>query len=180
MSNLNDLPQDVAQAPAEQVNSAAPALTTVGYRMTLARPEGDPLVILSAQGGTTNESAGVFFAGLVLRDEAEGVIAEMKDELDERGLDIDILSQRLAATGRERDGWMDSAAQMHRDADFYRGLIVRCGQAIGHEAYVCDDGSISGSVLALKVPELVEELVQASRYPKNRILRALRILITGK
>jgi hypothetical protein len=55
-------------------------------------------------------------------------------------------------------------------------LIIRCGEAIGEEAFISDDGSVQEDVLALKVPELVEAMCK----PKNRFLRALRIIFTGK
>jgi len=51
--------------------------------------------------------------------------------------------------------WMDTAAQNERNANYYRGLVVECGKAIGGEAYIADDGSISKDVLCAKVPELV-------------------------
>jgi hypothetical protein len=54
--------------------------------------------------------------------------------------------------------WMETAAQNQRNTDYYRGLVVRCGEAIGKKAYVADDGSISEDVLCAKVPELVEDL----------------------
>ena len=52
--------------------------------------------------------------------------------------------------------WMDTAAQNQRNADYYRGLLVKCGKAIGEPAYIADDGSISDDVLCAKVPELVD------------------------
>jgi len=52
--------------------------------------------------------------------------------------------------------WMDTAAQNQRNADYYRGLLVRCGEAIGDQAYIADDGNISEHVLCAKIPELVE------------------------
>lgn len=53
--------------------------------------------------------------------------------------------------------WMDIAAQNQRNTDYYRGLLVRCGKAIGKRACACDDGSISLDVICAKVPELVEQ-----------------------
>lgn len=52
--------------------------------------------------------------------------------------------------------WMDTAAQNQRNADYYRGLLVRCGEAIGNRAYIADDGSRSEDVLCAKIPELVD------------------------
>ena len=53
--------------------------------------------------------------------------------------------------------WMDTAAQNQRNTDYYRGLLVRCGEAIGKRAYIADDGGISEDVLCAKIPELVEK-----------------------
>ncbi len=52
--------------------------------------------------------------------------------------------------------WMDTAAQNQRNTDYYRGLLERCGKAIGESAYIADDGSKSEDVLCAKIPELVE------------------------
>lgn len=56
--------------------------------------------------------------------------------------------------------WMEIAAQNQRNTDYYRGLIIRCGETIGRDAYVQDDGGISEDVLCAKVPELVKGLVE--------------------
>jgi len=55
--------------------------------------------------------------------------------------------------------WMATSAQCQRNADYYRGLVIECGEAIGHEAYVQDDGGVVDEVLCAKVPELVRKLV---------------------
>ena len=68
--------------------------------------------------------------------------------------------KRAVEIQNEVDGWKDSAAMFHRGCEFYQGLIRRCGKAFGEVAYVSDDGSVQDQVLALKVPELVEELVR--------------------
>ncbi len=64
------------------------------------------------------------------------------------------------AIARRIAAWMDDAAQAQRNTDFYRGLVVRCGKAIGPEAFLCDDGTVSEDVLCAKVPELVEEKIR--------------------
>jgi hypothetical protein len=51
------------------------------------------------------------------------------------------------------------AAMFSRSSDFYKDIVRKCGESIGEQAYICDDGSKSDCVLALKVPELVAELV---------------------
>ena len=59
------------------------------------------------------------------------------------------VAKRIAA-------WMDTAAQNQRNTDYYRGLLERCGVAIGSEAFTQDDGGISEDVLCSKVPEIIE------------------------
>lgn len=68
---------------------------------------------------------------------------------------IDIEKQRLR---QERDNWERSAADFHRNAEFYRGIVRRIGDTFGIAARTSDDGSVQDDVLALKVPELVHEL----------------------
>lgn len=55
--------------------------------------------------------------------------------------------------------WMDTAAQNQRNADYYRGLLVQCGEIIGDRAYIADDRSKSEDVLCAKIPELVESII---------------------
>lgn len=52
--------------------------------------------------------------------------------------------------------WMDTAAQNQRNTDYYRGLLVRCGEAIGGRAYTANDGTRMEDVLCAKVPEIIE------------------------
>ena len=58
----------------------------------------------------------------------------------------------------EIQSWMDTAAQMSRNADFYRGLIDECAKHLGDAVYTADDGSVSDEPLRLKILELVAEL----------------------
>lgn len=58
------------------------------------------------------------------------------------------------------------AAEMHRNCEFYQGLVTQIGEMFGVAAHTCDDGSISDSVLALKVPELVAAALQQCREVK--------------
>ena len=59
--------------------------------------------------------------------------------------------------------WMETAAQNQRNTDYYRGLLVRCGEVIGDPAYIGDDGSRAEDVLCAKIPELVEELLKSNK-----------------
>ena len=49
---------------------------------------------------------------------------------------------------------------------FYHGIVEKTGKLLGEAAYTSDDGSVQDSVLALKVPELVEKLVNDSKVLK--------------
>ena len=51
--------------------------------------------------------------------------------------------------------WMETAAQNQRNADYYRGLLVRCGKTIGDRAFIADDGTRSQDVLCAKIPEII-------------------------
>lgn len=61
--------------------------------------------------------------------------------------------------------WMEIGAQHARNEEYYRNLVIRCGKAIGHEAYVQDDGGVAEDVLCAKVPELVEALAAKNTKP---------------
>lgn len=66
-------------------------------------------------------------------------------------------------------GWMETAAQVSRDADYYRGLVVRCGEALGHPAKCCDDGTYVGEVLCDKVPEVLEAALERLSKPSATV-----------
>jgi len=79
---------------------------------------------------------------------------------------IQMAQKRITDLERDRDNWMEFAAQMSRNADFYQGIVREIGEGFGVEARTSDDGSIQDDVLALKVPELVAELREAVRWRK--------------
>jgi hypothetical protein len=54
------------------------------------------------------------------------------------------------------ENWKETALQNLRNAEYYRGLLERCGKAIGDRAYTQDDGGRSESVLCCKIPEIIE------------------------
>lgn len=88
-------------------------------------------------------------------DEARALAAQCW--CDEETKDIEMDTRLAEACAKRISAWMDTAAQAYRDADYYRGLLIRCGNAIGEPAFICDDGSRSEDVLCAKIPELVEE-----------------------
>ena len=63
------------------------------------------------------------------------------------------------AVARRIAAWMETAAQMARNAEFYRGLLDECAKHLGEAAYTADDGTVMDEPLRLKVPELVAALV---------------------
>ena len=77
---------------------------------------------------------------------------------------LDRLCQQLE---RERNGavlaaqnWEETAAQFLRDANFWYGLVTQIGELFGIGAKTADDGTVYDTVVALKVPELVERLLE--------------------
>lgn len=53
--------------------------------------------------------------------------------------------------------WKETAAFHARNEEFYRSIINQIGEILGEDAYTADDGSISDSVLVLKLPELIKQ-----------------------
>jgi hypothetical protein len=60
----------------------------------------------------------------------------------------------------ERDAWVETAAQAHRSREFYMDILHQVGDMFGVAARTSDDGSIQEHVLALRVPELVENALE--------------------
>ena len=80
--------------------------------------------------------------------------------------------------------WMDKAAQMARNADYYRDLLDECAKLLGVAAYTSNDGTAQDEPLRLKVPELVAALQKQLAAAKEdaecawrnvRILEAARV-----
>lgn len=90
-------------------------------------------------------------------EEARVIAAQCWCDKETENTDMDpVLAESVA---KRIAAWMQTAAQNQRNTDYYRGLIVRCGVAIGPDAYRQDGGGVSEDVLCAKVPELVEALV---------------------
>ena len=87
-------------------------------------------------------------------EEARQIAAQCwcDEETQDREMDVvlaEAVAKRIAA-------WMETAAQNQRNTDYYRGLLERCGKAIGDRAYTQDDGGKTEDVLCAKIPEIVE------------------------
>ncbi len=78
---------------------------------------------------------------------------------EEKTSDIPMNSNLATVFAEKLSYWIDLAAQNQRNTDYYRGLLISCGEAIGKEAYIQDDGGVVQDVLCAKVPELVKGLV---------------------
>lgn len=87
-------------------------------------------------------------------DEARQIAAQCWCDEETKYIEMDV---NLAESVAKRIAcWMETAAQECGNTDYYRGLLDRCGRAIGDRAYTCDDGSISEDVLRAKIPEIIE------------------------
>lgn len=74
--------------------------------------------------------------------------------------------ETLEDTIRERDAWIESAAQFSRNESYYCGLIDECCDAIGVEAYTADDGSVyKDEPVRAKLPDLVRKLLATRPEP---------------
>lgn len=56
--------------------------------------------------------------------------------------------------------WISTGEQYAINADFYRNIVIEIGEMFGDTAKTSDDGSLQGDILALKVPELVSEVLE--------------------
>ena len=98
-------------------------------------------------------------------EEANQIAAQCWCDPETENKEMDVTL--AGAVARRIAFWMETAAQNERNSDYYRGLLVECGEAIGHEAFVQDDGGISEDVLCAKVPELVRGLTHTRKALKD-------------
>lgn len=89
-------------------------------------------------------------------DEAREMAAQCWCDPETSRVEMDpILAEAIA---KRIEAWMDTAAENGRNVEYYRGLLEQCGETIGREAYIQDDGGVVEDVLCAKIPELVEKL----------------------
>ena len=67
-------------------------------------------------------------------------------------------SHKDCELSEDAQAWRDTALMYARNAEYYKGLVVRIGDLFA-ASRIADDGSLVDAVLAEKVPELVEQLV---------------------
>lgn len=87
--------------------------------------------------------------------EARQIVERCWDDPTVENREVDSSLAKVFA--REIALWMDTAAQHRKNADYYRGLLERCGKAIGDRAFIADGGCRMDEVLCAKVPEIIEE-----------------------
>jgi len=68
----------------------------------------------------------------------------------------------LEAADAQEAALTDTARHYADGMKFYQDIVVQVGELLGAAAYVSDDGSVQGGVLALKVPELVKARLEAA------------------
>jgi len=89
-------------------------------------------------------------------EEAREQVAQCWCEPETKETNMDpILAEVMA---KKISFWMEVAAMNQKNTDYYRGLLEECGENIGKNAYISDDGSVQNDVLCAKIPELVAEL----------------------
>ena len=98
--------------------------------------------------------------------EARQMAAQCWCDSDTSHIEMDVLLAEAVA--RRIASWMDTAAQMQRNAEFYSGLLDDCAKHLGPRAYTADDGAVMDEPIRLRVPELVAEMVRANVIWANR------------
>lgn len=91
-------------------------------------------------------------------EEARAIAAQCWCDPETSKTEMDVVLAESIA--RRIAAWMGTAAEFARSVEYYRGLLDRCAEFIGTDAFTCDDGSRSESPLRAKIPELVQQLVQ--------------------
>jgi hypothetical protein len=82
--------------------------------------------------------------------------------------------ETLEQAVRERNAWVESAAQFSHNEDYYRGLLDQIAAHIGPEAWKADDGSVpDDEPVRARLPDLVAALT-ASDGAKDREIAELR------
>jgi hypothetical protein len=95
-------------------------------------------------------------------DELLTMVAQQKDTLN-------LLKRENTQVIAELDNWIETARQNQQNADYYRHLVIQCGEGIGDMAYISDDGTVQHDVLCAKVPELVIKLRLQVSHANNDI-----------
>lgn len=88
--------------------------------------------------------------------EARKLAAQCWCDEETSGTEMDVVLAEAVA--RRIAAWMDTAAQMARNADYYRDLLDECAKLLGVAAYTSNDGTVQDEPLRLKIPEVMAAL----------------------
>lgn len=81
---------------------------------------------------------------------------------------VDIEKDKLAQQVKTLlASWIETAAEFDSNSNFYHGIVIQIGEMFGEAAKTSDDGSVQQDVLALKVPELVKNIIDLSLNQKT-------------
>jgi hypothetical protein len=92
------------------------------------------------------------------------------DENDALKKDIIKAQEKIDTLTRERDGWEKTAANLLGSVEWHQEQLDRCGYALGHEAFVSDDGSVQDKPLRGKIAEMVEKLCRDQEQQRNEVI----------
>lgn len=90
-----------------------------------------------------------------IKELATEIAAQCWCEEETKDMEMNVVLGEVFA--RKLSHWIDIAAQDERNTEYYRNLLVQCGEIIGEESYISDDGSVQNDVLCAKIPELVKQ-----------------------
>jgi hypothetical protein len=85
--------------------------------------------------------------------------AEQKKQIAAMRERISSLELSLAEATTSASAWRETAARHCRNEAFYRDLVTDCGYVLGGNCFVQNDGGVVSEPLALRVPEVVREVV---------------------
>lgn len=63
--------------------------------------------------------------------------------------------------------WKETARHYASGQEFYQNIVTKVGEIIGEEAYTADDGTVGDSVLALKVPEIIQRVKDTGSWTRE-------------
>jgi hypothetical protein len=72
-------------------------------------------------------------------------------------------AETLEEANRQRDFWIETAAQHHRNECYYRDIVDQVGALLGKEVRTQDDGNVlpEGEILRAKVVEIATQRLAA-------------------
>lgn len=87
-------------------------------------------------------------------DEARVIAAQCW--CDKRTEHLEMIPDLAEVFAEQLSYWIYYASQNQINTEYYRNLLIKCGEILGDESYISDDGSIQDEVLCAKIPEIIE------------------------